>query len=87
MMCAAAAAVTVVWFYPPKASRGRARAAAPTTSANGIDYVFRWDRLGRKGQRCRVTVRGAMNSCRLVFDDGHTIITSRNAIGRAPCPA
>ena len=33
----------------------------------------------RKGQRCRVLVRGAMNSCLVEFEDGFRVIK----IGRA----
>lgn len=36
----------------------------------------------RKGQRCRVLVRGAMNSCLVEFEDGFRVITSRNYIRR-----
>ncbi len=43
-------------------------------------YVYRWDRQGRKGQRCRVVARGRMNSCLLAFEDGYTMVTSRNAL-------
>lgn len=50
---------------------------------NGFPYIFRWNRMGRKGQRCRVTARGAMNSCRVEFEDGFVAITSRNAIRKA----
>jgi hypothetical protein len=50
-------------------------------------YIYRWDRQGRKGQRCKVTARGKFNSIRVVFDDGYTMITSGNAIRRAPDPA
>ena len=46
-------------------------------------YIFRWDRGGRKGQECRVTARGKMNSCRVEFSDGFVMITSRNAIRKA----
>lgn len=42
------------------------------------------DRQGRKGERCAVTARGKMNSIRVVFADGYTMITSGNAIRRAP---
>jgi hypothetical protein len=70
----------------PKASRARARAAVPTTSASGVPpatrYVFRWNRLGRKGQTCRLIARGTMNSCLLEFDDGWRMVTSRNAIAK-----
>jgi hypothetical protein len=45
-------------------------------------YIYRWDRCGRKGQRCTVTARGTMNSCRVEFEDGHVMITSRNALRR-----
>jgi hypothetical protein len=31
-------------------------------------YIYRWDRQGRKGHRCKVTARGKMNSCLVVFD-------------------
>lgn len=46
-------------------------------------YVFRWNRQDRKGQLCRVTARGKMNSCRVEFEDGYVMITSRNAIMKA----
>lgn len=45
-------------------------------------YLFRWDRLGRKGQPCRVKARGAMNSIEIVFADGFSMVTSGNAIRR-----
>lgn len=34
----------------------------------------------RFGQRCKVTARGLMNSCRVEFSDGYIVITSRNHI-------
>ena len=43
-------------------------------------YVYRWNRMGRKGQLCRVLARGARNSCCVEFVDGFKAITSRNAI-------
>ena len=46
-------------------------------------YVYRWDRCERKGQRCKVTARGKMNSCCVEFDDGFRMVTSRNAIRKA----
>jgi len=45
-------------------------------------YVYRWNRQGRKGQICRVLVRGAMNSCLVEFADGFKMVTSRNALRR-----
>jgi hypothetical protein len=46
-------------------------------------YIFHWNRLGRKGQRCKVTARGKLNSCRVEFEDGFVLITSRNAVRKA----
>lgn len=43
-------------------------------------YVYYWNRQDRKGQFCRVTARGKMNSCCAEFEDGYKMITSRNAI-------
>jgi hypothetical protein len=34
----------------------------------------------RKGQLCLVLARGAMNSCLCMFEDGYTMVTSRNAL-------
>lgn len=49
---------------------------------NGFPLIYRWNRQGRKGQRCRVTARGAMNSVRVEFPDGYVMITSGNALRR-----
>lgn len=49
-------------------------------------YVYRWDRMGRKGQRCRVLVRGTRNSRLVEFEDGHRAVTSGNALRKAPPP-
>ena len=54
-------------------------------------YVYRWARylgmavLGgtRKGERCRVLVRGGRNSCLIEFPDGYQAVTSRNALRKA----
>lgn len=46
-------------------------------------YIYRWNRCGRKGQRCTVIARGTMNSCLLEFEDGWRMVTSRNAIMKA----
>jgi hypothetical protein len=45
-------------------------------------YIYRWGYQGRKGQRCIVLVRGKRNSCLLKFEDGYTMVTSRNALRR-----
>lgn len=50
-----------------------------------LPHVYAWDRQGRKGHRCRVLIRTkAMNSCLVEFADGYRMVTSRNAIRRAP---
>ncbi|HEV7258977.1 MAG TPA: hypothetical protein VGN82_14445 [Bosea sp. (in: a-proteobacteria)] len=57
------------------------RAGSPTGKSRV--YLYRWDRCGRKGQRCRVFARGTMNSVGLLFEDGFTMVTSGNALRRA----
>lgn len=51
-------------------------------------YVYKWGprmpgALARKGQRCRMLVRGSMNSALIEFEDGETAVISRNAIRKA----
>jgi hypothetical protein len=57
------------------------------TNAAEADYplVWRWRcRLPqRRGQRCRVTARGSLNSACVEFPDGFWVITSRWAVRRA----
>lgn len=43
-------------------------------------YRYHWHRKGRKDQRCIVLARGTMNSCAVMFLDGYTMVTSRNAL-------
>jgi hypothetical protein len=45
-----------------------------------LPYIYRWNREGRKGQPCRLLVRGKMNSILVEFADGHRMVTSVNAI-------
>jgi hypothetical protein len=45
-----------------------------------LPYKFVWNREGRKGQPCRLLVRGSMNSILVEFADGHRMVTSLNAI-------
>jgi len=53
------------------------------------DYPYIWrvkSRLpNRKGQRCRVILRGGMNSALVEFEDGERVVTSRNYLRRATC--
>lgn len=39
--------------------------------------------FSRKGQLCRVLVRGKMNSALIEFKDGYRAIVSRNALRKA----
>lgn len=50
--------------------------------SEALPLVYRWNRCGRKGQACQVTARGTMNSVRVVFADGFTMITSGNALAK-----
>lgn len=50
-------------------------------------YIYAWNprllrTLDRKGQRCRVLVRGKMNSALIEFHDGFRAVVSRNALRR-----
>jgi hypothetical protein len=50
-------------------------------NAAALRFIYAWDRQGRKGQPCEVSIRArAMNSCLVRFADGYTMVTSRNAI-------
>jgi hypothetical protein len=49
------------------------------------DYIWFWrSRLPeRKGQRCRVLVRGKRNTVLVEFEDGVRFVTSRHAVRRS----
>jgi hypothetical protein len=49
-------------------------------------YRYAWNRMDRKGQLCRVIVRGKMNSAWIEFEDGFQAVTSRNALRKAHAP-
>lgn len=54
-------------------------------TASALPYIYRWNRQDRKGQPCEVLVRAkVMNSCLVRFPDGYQMVTSRNAIRKAP---
>ena len=52
--------------------------------AGELDHVWFWrSRLpDRKGEPCRVLVRGALNSVLVEFGDGTRVVTSRWAVRR-----
>jgi hypothetical protein len=56
----------------------------PSSSAP-FDHVWWWrSKLPeRKGRRCRVLVRGGMNSVTVEFEDGFKVVTSRFAVRKA----
>jgi hypothetical protein len=56
------------------------------------EYIYSWAPrfrvpgmpvLDRKGDRCRVIVRGRMNSALIEFADGERHVVSRNALRKA----
>lgn len=58
--------------------------------ADGPVYLYSWGPRGnlpgamsRKGQRCRVLVRGGMNSALVEFEDGYRAVISRSALRKA----
>lgn len=76
-----------IWHFP-LADAQAADVLKPTPGQNvgsqsAQVYRYRWDRHGRKGQRCRVFARGTMNSVGLVFEDGFRMVSSGNALRRA----
>jgi hypothetical protein len=54
--------------------------------AGGIvfDHIWFWRKRlpERKGQQCRILVRGSMNSILVEFEDGFEVVTSRWAVRR-----
>jgi len=49
-----------------------------------VTHIWFWrSRLPeRKGQLCRILVRGKMNSILVEFEDGYKVVTSRYAVRR-----
>jgi hypothetical protein len=45
-------------------------------------YVLQWDKLGRKGQRCKV-LRQTKTKIQIQFEDGYTAVLNRQAIRQA----
>jgi hypothetical protein len=55
----------------------------PTTATTPtpFPYVLVWDRLGRKGQPCRI-IRQTTRTAQIEFQDGHKTVLNRQAIRR-----
>jgi hypothetical protein len=51
--------------------------------AQRYPLIYRWDRQGCKGQRCRVLARGAKGSVLLEFASSQRMVTSGMALKRA----
>jgi hypothetical protein len=64
----------------------RLPASPPLSSSDLFGCLWHWrTRLPeRKGQPCRVLVRGGMNSVLVEFTDGQKVVTSRYAIRKQP---
>ena len=59
----------------------------PIQSVTAFPYRYAWSRMDRKGQLCRVIVRGKMNSAWIEFQDGFQAVTSRNALRKVKLPS
>ena len=68
------------WRGQKNFGAGLAVAKEPRGLVSQRAHIYRWDRQGRKGQLCLVLVRGTMNTCLIKFEDGYTMVTSRNAL-------
>lgn len=49
-------------------------------------YILRFDRGGRKGQKCRLVTRTSAQSC-IEFEDGHRMVTTNTAVVRSKAPS
>jgi hypothetical protein len=63
----------------------RFEVAEPRQSTNPFPHVLVWDRMGRKGQKCRViTPKNVSKSkVQVQFEDGYIAMISRQAIRRS----
>lgn len=51
----------------------------------GVTYLYWWNRMGRKGQLCRLEIIAPkMNTVQVRFEDGEGAITSANALRPVP---
>lgn len=58
--------------------------AQPSTEVatpNPFPYTLKWDRVGRKGQRCRIVTSGP-RVVLIEFEDGHRCTVNRMAVRR-----
>lgn len=56
----------------------------PRQTTNPFPHVLFWDRLGRKGQKCRViTPRQNASSVQVQFEDGFIAVVNRRSIRRS----
>ena len=52
----------------------------PRSLVIGQQYLYGWNRMGRKGDVCTLEVIGGKNSIQVQFADGHRAITSAAAL-------
>jgi hypothetical protein len=55
----------------------------PYPVARPVKVPWFGDGVDRAGRRCRVLVRGTMNTALVEFDDGYRAVTSRGGLRRA----
>lgn len=62
------------------------RMKAVTNKADeGFPHVLRWDRIGRRGQKCRI-LRSKDDQVHVRFEDGHEALLPRRALVRKKIP-
>lgn len=68
------------------ALRGRSsRVTEPRQSTNPFPHVLVWDRMGRKGQKCRVITPKTVSKSKVQvqFEDGYVCTINRQALRRS----
>mgnify|MGYP007122179031 CR=1 FL=1 len=83
-------AISVPTFRPRRARTGAQLAAEGRVGVETSLYRWYWKARmpERRGQIFMVLARGKLNSCLIEFvEDGWRVITSRNALRRAPGPS
>jgi hypothetical protein len=69
---------------PSSSERNGFAVTEPHRPPNPYQHYLFWDRMGRKGQSCRIINPDQKNarSLQIQFEDGHTAVVNRRAIRR-----
>jgi hypothetical protein len=69
---------------PSSSERNGFEVTKPHQPTRTYPHVLVWDRLGRKGQRCKVLrVKGNLYRTQVEFEDGFVAVVERMAIRRS----